>query len=273
VRACLLAVLVSVPTLLTARDYFLTWAAEHRYRAAMVDKADAAAYLLASPPGARLFLTPLWADDFGVQFLTRARPLERFHLGAGAVIPTDPAHPVVYAFPYEQTADAEALRRRLPGAPPVETLRDASGRYDVLRVIGFDPTRAAAPERPQRLEDGVAFAGAEIAPAGGEVAVTLRWFATARPSRDYTVFVQLRDERGTVAQHDGTPVDGSVPTGRWRAGDVVLDRHLLKASSDPGPGRYELYAGLYDPATGRRLKLLDERGQPAPVDELLLGRL
>lgn len=265
--------LVLLPTLLTTHDYFVTWASGYRYRAAMVDKADAAAHLLAQPPGARLFLAPLWANDFGVQFLTRDRPLESFHLGAGAVIPTDPANPAVYAFPYEQTDAANALSRLLPGTPPVETLQDATGRYDVLRLIHFRPTPAVAPERPRRLEDGVAFAGAEVARQGGEIVATLRWFATARPSRDYTVFVQLRDERGTAAQHDGTPVDGSVPTGRWHPGDVVLDRHVLKAPADATTGRYRLYAGMYDPASGRRLKLLDERGQPAPIDELLLGQL
>jgi hypothetical protein len=266
--------LVVVPAVWTAGDYFGTWTADYRYRAAMVDKADAAAYLLAQPRDARLFLAPLWANDFGVEFLTRARPLESFFVGSGAVVPTDPAHPVVYAFPYEQTADAEALRRLLPGAPSVDTVRDATGRYELLRVLRFQPTAAIAPAQPQRLEDGVAFAGADVAPEpGGGIVVALRWFATARPSRDYTVFVQLRDDRGTAAQHDSPPVEGSVPTSHWQPGDLVLDRHGLKAPPAGPPGRYRLYAGLYDPATGRRLKLLDERGQPAPVDELFVRQV
>jgi hypothetical protein len=239
----------------------------------MVDKADAAAYLLGQPPEARLFLAPLWANDFGVQFLTRTRPLESFFLGAGAVVPTDPARPVVYAFPYEQTADAEALRRELPDAPPVETVRDATGRYDLLRVLRFQPTAAVAPARPQRLEDGVAFAGFDVAPvAGGNgIGITLRWFATARPSRDYTVFVQVRDARGTGSQHDGPPVEGSAPTGRWQPGDLVVDRHPLLVPPGGTGGRYRVYAGMYDPSNGRRLKLLDDQGRPAPVDELVLG--
>src|SRR5206468_1963130 len=112
-------------------------------------------------------------------------------------------------------------------------------------VIRFQPQPGLAPTHVQHLEDGVAFISADDA--------HITWFATARPSRDYTVFVQLRDDRGTIAQHDGQPVDGTVPTSRWQPGDIVLDRHVV---NPPVGARGRLYAGMYDPTNGKRLRLL-----------------
>jgi hypothetical protein len=269
-----MAALVVVPAAWTAHDYFGTWADQYRYRGAMVDKQDAVAYLYAQPPGTRLFLSPLWATDFGVQFLTRQRPLESFAAGAGLVIPTDPGRGVVYAFPYEQRADAELLSRQLPGTPPVETVRDASARYDLLQVVRFRPSPELAPTKPQRLEDGLALADASAAVSGDHVDVTLRWFTTATPTRDYWVTVQLRDEKGTAAQHDGMPIDGSSLTSRWQPGDLVVDRHTLKLPPGGTAGRYKLYAWFFDlPNNRRRLRLLDDSGHPAPVNELQVGQV
>lgn len=72
----LVATIVAISAAWTVVDYFGTWATWDAYRAAMQDKADAAVWLLARPPGERVFLAPLWATDFGVQFLTRAPAAE-----------------------------------------------------------------------------------------------------------------------------------------------------------------------------------------------------
>jgi hypothetical protein len=269
----LAAGLVLASTLWTARDYFGVWAGQWAYRGAMADKAEAAEWLAAQPPDARVFLAPLWATDFGVQFLTRARPLESFDTGAGAVIPTGRA--ALYAYPYEDAAGPEELSLELPGRPRPEVVHDPGGRHPLLRVLRLPAGALAAPEPRQLFEDGVGLIGADLPRArrgGGPGLVTLRWVAIGRPSRDYTVFVQARRGGETRAQHDGQPVNGSVPTGRWRAGDLVIDRHPLRLPP-AADGELRVHVGLYELSTGRRLRLLDATGRPAPVDELDLGPL
>jgi hypothetical protein len=74
--------------------------------------------------------------------------------------------------------------------------------------------------------------------------------------------VHLIDERGrVVAQADSIPADGLAPTTSWLPGEIVADGHVLVA---PGPGRYRLLVGLYDPDSGERLPVLDEAGRPIP---------
>lgn len=114
----------------------------------------------------------------------------------------------------------------------------------------------------------------EVRP-GGESAVTLNWLALDRPQTDYKVFLHLVDQNGQLwAQHDGEPGYFFSPTTRWQPGEMVDDRHELvwRESETPPPGRYLLFAGLYDPASGQRLAVLDENGQPLG-DQTLLAEI
>ncbi len=97
---------------------------------------------------------------------------------------------------------------------------------------------------------------------GGEFKVALYWQAEQEMSEDYTVFVHLLDGQDTIrAQHDGPPMEGDYPTTFWEAGEVVKDEHVLTVDEDASPGRYQLVVGMYRPADGRRLALVDGEGQ------------
>jgi hypothetical protein len=105
--------------------------------------------------------------------------------------------------------------------------------------------------------------------SGGDLEVTLYWQARGRVPGSYKVFVHLVDEAGrTVAQADAVPADGLAPTESWQPGEIISDKHLLGA---PGPGRYRLLVGLYDPGTGERLPALDATGRPIPENAVPLG--
>ncbi|MEA3337046.1 MAG: hypothetical protein U9R25_14135 [Chloroflexota bacterium] len=122
---------------------------------------------------------------------------------------------------------------------------------DEARLIGYH----APPEKLQSDGDG---------------AVTLTWLALQRPAADYKVFVHLLDASGKLwAQHDGEPGYFFSPTTRWQQGEVVIDIHELEWLGQPPPGRYQLRAGLYDPVTGNRLKILGPDGVPTD-DQVLL---
>ena len=100
--------------------------------------------------------------------------------------------------------------------------------------------------------------------------VLLRWSTERYLDADYTVFVHLvaaDDPARIVAQDDAPPLGGRWPTSLWLPGRTVDDVHVVSLPADLAPGRYALRVGLYDPATGERLRLADGR------DALLLAEI
>ena len=77
------------------------------------------------------------------------------------------------------------------------------------------------------------------------------------------------DEEGErVAQGDGVPgYLGALPTTVWEPGVAVLDRHVVSLPADLAAGRYSLWIGWYDPASGERLIL------PTGEDRQSLGEI
>jgi hypothetical protein len=72
-----------------------------------------------------------------------------------------------------------------------------------------------------------------------------------------------------LAQGDGLPLSGSRPTTSWRASEVFSDEHRIQLPADLPPGRYSLWVGFYDPATGLRPPVT-VAGRPAADDRVLL---
>ena len=123
-----------------------------------------------------------------------------------------------------------------------------------------------------RLGDTALLVGYETAPAQGERAldVTLYWFALRETGANLNVFIHLLGaDGGVIAQHDGAPVGGFTPTSRWRAGEIIADRHRISLPPEIGPGAYGLKAGMYDPATVTNLAV----DPPTPDNRVELGRV
>ena len=92
--------------------------------------------------------------------------------------------------------------------------------------------------------------------------VTLLWSADGWLDTDYTVFVHLVGAEGdgaAIVQGDGAPMGGRWPTSLWLPGIVLDDAHTISLPEDLPAGTYHLLVGLYDPATGERLRLPDGR--------------
>ncbi len=99
-----------------------------------------------------------------------------------------------------------------------------------------------------RVGDAALLLGYDVVPARATNAldVTLYWFALRDMSTNYKAFVHLIDGAGQVlVQHDGDPGGGYSPTTRWRAGEIVVDRHRLPLPAGVPAAAYELKAGLY----------------------------
>lgn len=109
----------------------------------------------------------------------------------------------------------------------------------------------------------------EPARPGDTLRITLQWQALSPPSDDFTVFVHLVDDEGTIyAQRDVQPADGNRRTDGWVAGEIVLDVHEIALPADI-PARTRLSIGLYSAETGRRLPAYDSAGNRLADDRLL----
>ena len=109
---------------------------------------------------------------------------------------------------------------------------------------------------------------------GDTVSVTLYWRALRTLDQDYKVFVHLTDAEVTrqPAQHDGDPGGGFTPTTRWLPGEIVPDIHHLRLPADLEPGRYRLWAGMYEHETIRNLTVLSS-DTPAADGRVELGEI
>ncbi len=92
------------------------------------------------------------------------------------------------------------------------------------------------------------------------VRLTLYWQAQKGMNTAYRVFVHLLEPTGgIVVQMDREPQAGDAPTTGWLAGEVVKDDIVMKVSG-AATTAHAIAIGLYDPATGARVPVLDASG-------------
>ncbi len=134
----------------------------------------------------------------------------------------------------------------------------------------------AAPQPAQALDvrfgDTARLVGYDATRQGGTLRLTLYWQAQREMGQAYTVFVHAYGADGRrVAQHDGTPGGGQLPTTGWVAGEYIPDTHTLELSDEAGA--LTVWVGLYEPAGGARLPATDVAGAPLGDHALLeVGR-
>jgi mannosyltransferase len=103
------------------------------------------------------------------------------------------------------------------------------------------------------------------------VVVKLTWRAPAKPTDRYKVFVHIgAADAPPVAQNDAEPVAGFHPTDTWNAGEDIVDQRAVLIKPGTAPGRYGVYLGMYDGASGQRLTVASADGRVAG-DRLWLG--
>lgn len=192
------------------------------------------------------------------------------------IILDEPEVPANGQYPTDRWSPGEIVldRRRItlpPDSPPgALTLAVTQDEFEVpigtLQVVGG--SLAETPQR-QHLTDvpfgdvariiGYDLSGDAISPTD-PLRVTLYWQATGEVATDYTVFVHLVAQDGTLlGQHDYPPVWGQRPTSGWRRGEFLVDVHDVTLSGDVAPSSNvaHLIVGLYDPGTLERIPLLD----------------
>lgn len=106
-----------------------------------------------------------------------------------------------------------------------------------------------------------------------EVFVTTWWRLPGRRSDDLQVFVHIESSTNPRMRvsHDHPPGDWMYPASRWSPGQVIEDRVLVQLPPSLQPGEYEVYVGLFDRRTGRRIEL--RSGSRSEEARILLGEL
>ncbi|HTP07183.1 MAG TPA: DUF2723 domain-containing protein [Anaerolineae bacterium] len=106
---------------------------------------------------------------------------------------------------------------------------------------------------------------------GETVKVELTWRGLKSWLDNYTAFVHLLGPDGKVhGQVDQWPVQGTLPTSSWTAGQVVDDPYAITLPPDAPSGKYQVEVGWYLLSTLRRLNVLDGVGRPSD-DRVIVG--
>jgi hypothetical protein len=110
-----------------------------------------------------------------------------------------------------------------------------------------------------------------IISAGDRLQFVTKWIAKQPIAYPRRIFVHLVDpQTGKImAQHDGL----DSPTKFWREGDQIFQVHRLPIPADASPGHYELWIGLYDPTTGKRVLQTNYTRSEPLSDHFVLGTI
>ena len=176
--------------------------------------------------------------------------------------------------PFDAAPGRYYLTAGLYDLPTGRRLRTPSGGEEVpLGMIEVGPPLGErdVPRRlGTKLAGGVELVGydlgAEAPDRASGLRLTLYWQTSGPIPQDYTVFVHLVTEIGSkpVAQADGPPDRGRLPTSTWRLGQIIPDPHEVSLAEVP-PGKYHVLVGLYQPGDGSRLAVA---GRPDGVVEV-----
>jgi len=86
--------------------------------------------------------------------------------------------------------------------------------------------------------------------------ITMRYFWRCLKETDgnYKVFVHFENpESGSSFQDDHYPLGGFKPTYLWRNGELIAEQSTIKTASEIEKGVYNVYIGMFDEATGKKL--------------------
>ncbi len=146
-------------------------------------------------------------------------------------------------------------RRLLPPDNPDGLVFLGEIRLEPLPGGWFQPVRPQVPT-PADTDAGLHLQGYDLLPAPGGPILRLYWTPVGPVRQDWTVYVHLHDPADQrIAQYDGPPLAGLLPTREWRPGRLYLDRRVLPLPEPLAPGTYRFLVGLYRVDTRERAAL------------------
>lgn len=280
-RGLVTAVIVAGSAIYSVAAYFDIWGGSNAiFYAYDQGLWEIGQYVNALPPDAAVYLSPRPESDMTLAFAWRAgRPVRRFD-GRHAFIAPASAQPATYIIiEHEDYRGARLLRDLYPAATVAREFHDRSGKvyaraFHVAQPaqLGRSPRTPSAARWPDRALIGYDIDKTVFAP-GQKIFLQLWWRADTAIEGDWTVFTHVlgppRGDGSVVwAGLDARPGLGSIPTGAWRVGDIILDEYQITLPDDIPPGQYQLEIGWYlSQAPDQRLRLIEPAGQ----DHFMLG--
>jgi hypothetical protein len=166
-------------------------------------------------------------------------------------------------------------------AEQMDVAYEAQG-VTVLLAHGYQPEAVAATSQAASVNfgDQIQLVRYELSGTGAlpgdDMGLTLYWQALRPLSQEYTVFVHLRGQDGSlVSQDDYPPLKNLYPTYYWSGGQLVPDPRTLSIPGDVGPAWYRLEVGLYGSDGDQRLPVVDasgsEDGDSSILDYVWIG--
>lgn len=255
-------------TLFTYRDYFLLWAQNPEVRKIYrADLTEVARYL-SRREGGTICISAEFAADLDPQILNymlgKPRFIRWFNGQSSLVFPA--SEEATYIFPATAPLREEWKGDYFTGLPVADSVLDPQGK-PAFQVYRLESRDLAGFQKIQprysllaNLEDKIEILGYDLAslPQAGEpLEIVLYWrvLSRERGDIDYSFFLHLVDLRGYLwAQTDSL----GYPPSSWQEGDFVKEWFTLSIPPDTPPREYRLQLGLYDRATGERVKMAEE---------------
>ncbi len=150
---------------------------------------------------------------------------------------------------------------------------DETGRAYELSVDKHSATQTF-PTPPVDFEIPVRLEGFEVTQnqlrRGESLVLILYWRARGEIEKDYTVFIHLVDEKGTLIEAFDAPPRNAERSSSWTPSQFVQDARVLTISPDVhAGGDFRLEIGLYHLPTGERALLIDPESG-ARLDKLVI---
>ncbi len=155
------------------------------------------------------------------------------------------------------------------------TLRFAADRLGWWRVASTGPTVVVAQHQHYAaLQGDIALLAYDLpqttARPGAKILLTLYWKALAVPTMNLHVFVHFVGPDGQLWGQSDKWNPADFPLTLWPLDHYVRDEHLADLRPDAPSGTYTILAGLWDPTTLQRMRLLAGADQSPEADSILL---
>ncbi len=111
----------------------------------------------------------------------------------------------------------------------------------------------------------------ESAPIGGSFRLTLHWRSLKPLSGAWEVFVHVNGPGGVRANWDHKPLSGLYPISSWKAGECVRDSGVIELRTAIAAGPGEVWLGLWDPQSGKRMAVVAPGSGKVDKDGRLLA--
>ncbi len=219
-------------------------------------------------PGRYVWIDPaLWKFSIAVPFLVTELPTQstRLRFTPVTAIPADADAIKLVVLPTQEDALASLPRGWRIRAGRGTTVGGVPGQEPFLLYVSFEAEPAREVSVLARFGESIELVSQEVrAGASGRVMLHTEWRATRDIQEDWTMFAHLVRDGQIVAQNDGPPAEGLLPTSQWRAGDVIVDERELAGPLEAA--RDKIRVGFYRPDTGARLMVVDAAGRLTRLD-------